>query len=259
MEEKFNAICIKTVSYRENDKILTLFTLEGGIIDCIMRGVKKSGAKLKFAAELFCFAEYVTVEKSGRRTVTEVNEIDAFYGIRLDIEKYYAAMAVIEYLRNFCQSGEKSYDLFLKTVTALKAIESSKAPVRLTLVRFFMDGLSLAGYGIDFSHCFRCGKPIKDRAFFDFDDCVFKCSACADLSSTEMRFSTYRFLSELDKVSLSDIKDGIASAFSETLISEACIKNALKFYDFFLRAHLEVTIKSNALLIDGFPGTDVAE
>ncbi len=247
MEEKYNAICIRTVSYKDNDKMLTLFTLENGIVDCILRGVKKPDAKLKFAAEVFCFAEYVIAEKSGRRTVTEANQIDDFYDLRLDIDKYYAAAAIIEYVRFFCQKEENNYELFLNVVNAFKAIEAGCVSPETVLVKFYMEGLKEAGYGITFDNCQTCGKEITDRVFFDFDNCVFKCLDCADYTCTEMRHSTYKFLSELKKTKLSDLKCQ-KPTYSPTFTKESAI-NALKFYDFFIRDKIGVEIKSNAIIL----------
>ena len=48
---------LRAVDYGENDKILTLLSAEEGRITAGIKGVKKAGAKLKFAAQPFCFAE----------------------------------------------------------------------------------------------------------------------------------------------------------------------------------------------------------
>ena len=77
MEIIVNAIVLKTVDYKDNDKILTLYSLEKGIITAGIKGVKKSGAKLKFASEPFAFCEYVLAQKGDK-----YNQI-----IRDDIEK----------------------------------------------------------------------------------------------------------------------------------------------------------------------------
>ena len=50
MEIKVNALMIRATDYGENDKILTLLTAERGKISAGIKGVKKAGAKLKFAA-----------------------------------------------------------------------------------------------------------------------------------------------------------------------------------------------------------------
>ncbi len=247
MEEKYNAICIRTVSYKDNDKMLTLFTLEKGIVDCILRGVKKPGAKLKFAAEVFCFSEYVIAEKSGRRTVIEANQIDDFYELRLDIDKYYAATAIIEYIRSFCQKDENNYELFLNVVNAFKAIEAGYVSPTAVLVKFYMEGLKEAGYCITFDKCQVCGKEIADRVFFDFDNCVFKCLDCADYTCTEMRRTTFKFLSDLNRIELADLKCQ-KPTYSPTFQEDSAV-NALKFYDFFIRDKIGVEIKSNAIIL----------
>ena len=59
MEEKLSGIVLGGVNYGENDKIINVFTLEKGVVSAKIKGVKKAGAKLKFASEPFCFAEFV--------------------------------------------------------------------------------------------------------------------------------------------------------------------------------------------------------
>ena len=76
MEEKVRAVVLRGVDYKDNDKILTLFSLESGLITAAIRGVKKAGAKLKFAAQPFCFCEYVLSVKGDRRSVTSAEIID---------------------------------------------------------------------------------------------------------------------------------------------------------------------------------------
>ncbi len=249
MEEKYNAICIRSVSYKDNDKMLTLFSLEEGIVECILRGVKKQGAKLKFAAELFCFAEYVLVEKNGRRTVVEANQLDDFYDIRMSVDKYYSASAIIEFLRAFCQKGESYYDLFLNTINAFRGIEDAPFSPSLFLVKYYMESLKVAGYGITFSHCDKCRKAIDKRAFFDFNECTFKCLDCADSSSTEMRFTTYEFLRLLSETTFEKLRRPDLSTYSPTFFNIDTIKNALKFFDFFLRDKIGVEIKSNVEIV----------
>ena len=63
MEEKISGIVLGGISFGENDKILNIFTLEKGVISAKIKGVKKAGAKLKFASEPFCFAEFIFMKK----------------------------------------------------------------------------------------------------------------------------------------------------------------------------------------------------
>ena len=59
MEYKVDALVLRTADYGESDKMLTLFSLQQGKISAAAKGVRKAGAKLRFAAQPFCFAEYV--------------------------------------------------------------------------------------------------------------------------------------------------------------------------------------------------------
>ena len=54
MEIKADALLLRAADYGENDKIVTLLTAEYGKIAAAMKGVKKAGAKLRFAAQPFC-------------------------------------------------------------------------------------------------------------------------------------------------------------------------------------------------------------
>ena len=68
MEIKTEAIVLQSIDYKDNDKLLTLFSPTLGRITAGAKGVKKQKAKLSFAAQPFCFAEYVLAEKGGRYT-----------------------------------------------------------------------------------------------------------------------------------------------------------------------------------------------
>ena len=91
MELIVNAVMLKAIDYGENDKILTLLTAENGKITAGIKGVKKASAKLRFAAQPFCFAEYVLSQKGDRFTVINAAECESFYDLRTDIGKFYSA------------------------------------------------------------------------------------------------------------------------------------------------------------------------
>ena len=93
MEIKVNALMLRAVDYNENDKILTFLCAEQGKISAGIKGVKKAGAKLKFASQPFCFAEYVLSKRGERYTVINCSETESFYDLRTDVMKFYAASA----------------------------------------------------------------------------------------------------------------------------------------------------------------------
>ncbi len=53
---KVNALALKSVDYRDNDKMISLYSLEKGLIGACVRGAKKAGSKTRVlhSAVLFC-------------------------------------------------------------------------------------------------------------------------------------------------------------------------------------------------------------
>ena len=121
MEFKADALVLRAADWGEYDKIVTLFTAERGKLSAALKGVKRAGAKLRFAAQPFCFAEFVFAEKSGRNTVISASVHDGFYALREDIACYYAAVCVAEACDKLLFEGMVSPSLFLAAVRALGA------------------------------------------------------------------------------------------------------------------------------------------
>ena len=153
MEEKLSGIVVGGVNYGESDKILNIFTLEQGMVSAKIKGVKKAGAKLKFASEPFCFAEYVFSKSGDRRTVIGASLIDSFYSLREDVYKFYAGSVVLEFVRKFQKENIVSEKLFNLTIEALKDITYTDADYKYSLVKFLVLALEEIGYALDFTGC----------------------------------------------------------------------------------------------------------
>ena len=249
MNEKFNGICLKKTAYKDNGEMLSLFTLEAGLVNCALIGAKKPNAKLKFCGETFCFAEYVLSEKSGRRTVAEANEIDGFYGVREDYDRYMAAAAVVEFLLSCLAEGEDNYELFLLTLKSLKAIEKGEKPL-LSLVAFFVNALNSIGYLIDFDACGRCGNEVEKRAFFNFENSQALCESCADSSAVEMRIETFNLIKAVLSTEVEIFQNADLSTYSPVFADDKPIVNAIKFIDYYMLCNLGFGLKTNKMIID---------
>ena len=175
---KVNALMLRAVDYLENDKILTLLTAERGKITAGIKGVKKAGAKLRFAAQPFCFAEYILAERAGRYTVTQVSECESFYELRTDVNKFYAASAVCETALALTYEGETSAELFSDCVKTLSAM--CQGDESIALIGFLLKALRSAGYGVNTGVCAECGASLegKERLRFIMDTGCFTCWDC---------------------------------------------------------------------------------
>lgn len=195
MEKKVNGIVIRAVSYGEADKILTIYTLEEGLVSARIKGVKKAGAKLKACSEPFCFAEFVLASSSNRNVVTGASIYDGFYGLREDVIKFYAGSVVLGFLRVFGLE-EADKNLFDCAVTAIKNLTYSDVNPYEETVSFVLGGLKAAGYEINTEGCCRCGAAIAGTSFFDMKSGAFVCKNCAEEGDMRVSLSTYNILKE---------------------------------------------------------------
>ncbi len=212
MEEKLSGIVLGGVSFSENDKILTIFTLEKGVVSAKIKGVKKAGAKLKFASEPFCFAEFIISKKGSFNTVIGASLIDSFYPLREDIVKYFCAGAVIEFVKRFYREDIVSAETFLSCANTLKEIAYGDENPKITLIKFLLTALEMAGYALTENRCFGCEGEINGRVFFDYRRGAFFCEKCFDGVGREINYITYKTLNEIGKGGTNTIKEGLDKA-----------------------------------------------
>ena len=249
MDEKYNAICVYSVNWRESDKLVKLFTLERGMVDCVIRGAKSPKSKWHFAKEPFCFAEYVLTERNGKKALKEANEVDSFYNLRTDVDKFYAASAVLEFVRNFVLDEIDSYELFLITVNSLKAIENCIYP-NIALLKFFILALKEVGYQIELDNCHICGTKIENRVFFDFEEGKPLCENCQKADAVEMRFSTFSLLNLINQIDIEAFKNSDLSTYRGAFTDNSSIFYALKFISYYIERKSGVLLKTTSQIME---------
>ena len=177
MEFKTDAVVLRAVDYGENDRMLTLLTADRGKISAAVKGVRKAGAKLSFASQPFCFAEYVFATRAGRNTVVSASLYDGFYALREDVTAFYAAAVVLEACDKLLYEGMPGGELFLAAVKALRALAAGEGSA--ALVQFLLSALGEAGYFVRAESCPVCGKPLAGRMRFEFESGAFTCTGCS--------------------------------------------------------------------------------
>ena len=170
MEIKTEAIVLQAIDYKDNDKLLTLFSPTLGKITVGIRGVKKPKAKLSFSAQPFCFAEYILAEKGGRYTVTNAYLHESFFEIRSDITRFYAACAAAEICRELATENEKHEALFIGFIECLKSLCLAGEDEAEALIAFALLALHESGYPIDLGFFEECNGDIGEKLWFDFSD-----------------------------------------------------------------------------------------
>ena len=235
MEEKLSGIVLGGVPFSENDKILSIFTLERGVVSAKIKGVKKAGAKLKFASEPFCFVEYIISKKGNFNTVIGASLIDSFYPIREDVVKYFCAGAVVEFVKKFYREDIVSTETFIECANALKEIAYGERNPKEALAKFLVLALETAGYALTEKCCYGCAGEITDRVYFDYRRGAFFCEDCFDGVGREINFITYQ--------TIKNIKE------KELIVDGQGVDKALRLLDYYIENKAEESIISLKELI----------
>lgn len=159
-----NAIVVRRADYRENDRMITLFSPAMGRIDAMCRGCRRQKSPLMAASELFCSGEYVLYQAGDRCTVVSCAVTDTYYSLRADYERLSHGMYCLELCAAAIQPGQENERLFLLLLKALAHLcYGDVQPRRVTAV-FLMGMTSLLGFRPQVGRCARCGTPVIQAA-----------------------------------------------------------------------------------------------
>lgn len=164
-----HAIVLRHVNYRDNDRMLTLFSPALGRIDALARGCRKTRSALSGATELFCAGEYQLYRKGERCTVTGCAIRESYYPLREDYGRLVHGAYLLELCEAMVQPGEEHPALFAHLLDALARLAyGADGPAALTaaaLLRF----AEVQGYRPSLDRCARCGAALDAEAPAGFD------------------------------------------------------------------------------------------
>ena len=211
-EYKVNGIVLSSSDYKEKDILINLFTAELGKIRAVLRGAKQSKAKLKFAGQPFCFAEWILIKKGEYFYVTNVNLFDTFYELTTDYDSFLIASSMSEICLEVLKPNMINEKLFLEFLNALKCLVYDKFDNKLVFSKFILNLFSCSGYGLNFTACGMCNTPIMGDIVLSSNTHEFCCVSCSNnfgLPVSKREYNTLKILfnatwSNLNTVKASD-------------------------------------------------------
>ena len=156
-------IVTRYVNYRDNDRILTLFTREMGRVDAKARGCRRQKSPLLACAQPFVFGEYQLFSSKDRFVVDQCDIRETFYPLREDIERFTAANVMLSLSALGVQEREPNPELFSLLYHALSFLcYGESGPVDLALcftARYF----SLIGFRPAITACAVCESDLRTK------------------------------------------------------------------------------------------------
>ena len=198
------AICLKRADYLDFDKMLLLYSLEEGKLSAHIKGVKKPQAKLKFAAQQFCFGDYQLSEKNGRFLVINCTEIESFFDLRKDIDAFTCACVMTEFVSVVGQENESNASLFLLLIKSLIKLTEDIVP-KLVLTKFLLEGIKIAGFGLFFDKCNCCSSTVFSKLYIDNIKGGAVCQNCISDASLPLSPAVLNCFRQVDNTSLERI------------------------------------------------------
>ena len=159
-----NAIVLRRADYRENDRMLTLFSPTLGRIDALARGCRRQKSPLMAASEVFCAGEYVLYAAGDRMTVVSCAVQDTFYPLRSDFDRLAHGMYALELCAAAVQPEQENERLFLLLLRSLAHLAYSGTDARRVTAVFLMGFVSLLGFRPQVGRCAGCGAPVAPEA-----------------------------------------------------------------------------------------------
>lgn len=197
---KSRGIIIKTQDYKENDKLIWIFTEEFGKISAIAKGARKNKSKLFSSTLPFCFGEYILYKGRNLYTLNEGRIIDSFQDILNEYETLIYGSYFNE-LIDISMEEEKNPQLFKDLIKTFYIMRNKAIDLEILARAFEIKLLQATGYGINLDRCCICDEKMDDSSYISFQFYGGICSKCEKIYGTLVSRASYngiKFLTKLE-------------------------------------------------------------
>jgi len=156
---KTQALVAGTLRYGEADRILTLYTRERGRVAAIAKGARRPRSKLGGRLEPFSLVHVVLYPGRTLYTITGVETIRTFQGVRDELFRMEEGGRLLEVVRRQFPEEEENaaaFNLLVRGIAGLAAAPDRAAAARVVLATRVKLLLAL-GYFPELDACVSCG------------------------------------------------------------------------------------------------------
>lgn len=174
---------IRTVDYRDNDRILTLFTAEQGRIDAKARGCRRTTSPLLACTQPFVYGDYQLFYHKNKYIIDQGEVLESFYPLREDVARYAAASLCAAACLEGVQEQQSSPEVFSLLYHCLSYLTYGDVEPGDMAVCFLLRFLSLLGFRPAITHCAGCGRDLRQDAIvrFSVERGGAVCTACSPI------------------------------------------------------------------------------
>lgn len=157
---KCQGVVIKTQDYKENDKLVWIYTDTNGKITTIAKGAKRSKNKFFSITLPLFYGEYVLYQGKNLANIQEGRTIESFQGLLNNLDKLTYSSYMCELIDISQLEGESNKWLFKEFITTLYLLNTDAIDYELLIRSFELKLLKATGYGMTLNDCVLCKRPI---------------------------------------------------------------------------------------------------
>ncbi len=229
-------IVLRSFPFGEADRVVVLLSPNAGKLRTVAKGIRKTKSRFGGRLEPFCHVDLVLYEGRNLDTITQVTIIEAFQGLRADLDRVVAAGTMVEVADAVAQESEPARRLFLLLQRGLKALDAGPAHPDL-VTAFLLKAAEVVGVAPSFDRCAGCGRT-NDLHRFSFPAGGALCERCRSAGAYALRDGLTGYLAGVAGADLAALPQADAALSGE----------AMGVARRFLEYHLERRLESLAML-----------
>jgi DNA repair protein RecO (recombination protein O) len=172
-----NAIILKSIDYRESEKIVTIFTEKEGKIKAIAKGTKKPNSSLRACIQPFVNSFLYFSQGKNMDIITQGKVVDFFGNCREDLPRTLYCIYIMELLDKSLMEKVKLPELFRTTLQVLRYLDQSG--YQPLVIRYFeMKLLIQLGYQPVLQKCANCEQKLSSYNYFSAAEGGVICDEC---------------------------------------------------------------------------------
>ena len=202
---KTRAVVLKVQDFKENDKIIWLFSEKLGKISCIVRGAKTKRSKFASFTQQFCYGEYVLFKGKSFYTVNEIELIDSFQSFLNNFDSITYGSYFCELIIIALQEQESNRILFEEFIKTFYLLKSDALDVETIARAFEVKLLKHTGFEINFNRCAICNTKIESSNSFSTQFYGGICNNCKDISAIPLSNAAFNYLRFFNNMPMENI------------------------------------------------------
>ena len=176
---RVNGLVVRENPMGDNDKLLTVITDEMGKIMISGKGVRSLRSKHMPATQLFSYSSFVLRKSHGYFYISDSSLNEAFFGIRMDLDKLALASYLCDVSAEFSVEGIGDEDLMRLTLNTLFALSNNaKIPLKQIKAAFEFRCASIEGFKPNLVACDQCAVFEGKTLYLDVMNGRLLCSDC---------------------------------------------------------------------------------